>query len=112
MSQNNPRLHNFKGAHTQPLLAEATHNGAGPLSHNSKKAFRYWIDFQVLSSPESTTLLERALQLVGGVRTGGPPKLHPATAKVQKLKDYVGAVVLRVATACLLHIFYHVVHTM
>ncbi|GFH32283.1 hypothetical protein HaLaN_31479, partial [Haematococcus lacustris] len=28
---------------------------------------RYWIDFQVLSSPLSTTLLERALRAVGQV---------------------------------------------
>lgn len=40
----------------------------------------------MLSSPESATLLERALQAVGGVRTGGPPKLDPVTAAVQKHK--------------------------
>ncbi|KAJ9519622.1 hypothetical protein QJQ45_013362 [Haematococcus lacustris] len=44
---------------------------------------RYWIDFQVLSSPLSTTLLERALRAVGG-----PPKLDPVSAAVQKHKDY------------------------
>lgn len=32
----------------------------------SKRYFRYWIDYQVLSSPESAVLLERALMAVGG----------------------------------------------
>lgn len=50
--------------------------------------FRYWVDYQALSSPESAVLAERALQLLGGVRTGGPPKLDPVSAQKQKIKDY------------------------
>ncbi|GFH32444.1 hypothetical protein HaLaN_31663, partial [Haematococcus lacustris] len=33
----------------------------------SNSSPEYWIDFQVLSSPLSTTLLERALRAVGQV---------------------------------------------
>ncbi len=50
--------------------------------------FRYWVDYQALSSPESAALAERALQALGGVRTGGPPKLDPVSAQVQKIRDY------------------------
>jgi hypothetical protein len=37
--------------------------------------FRYWVDFQALSSPESAALAERALQMLGGVRTGAARRL-------------------------------------
>ncbi|KAI8462616.1 MAG: tubulin-tyrosine ligase family-domain-containing protein [Monoraphidium minutum] len=50
--------------------------------------FRYWVDYQALASPESAALAERALQMLGGVRTGGPPKLDPVSAQKQKIKDY------------------------
>lgn len=41
--------------------------------------FRYWVDYQALSSPESAALAERALQLLGGIRTGArrPPRAPP-----------------------------------
>lgn len=54
----------------------------------SEGAFRFWIDFQVLSSPASAALAEKALLLLGGVRTGGPPKLDGPAAAVAKIKDY------------------------
>ncbi|GAX73724.1 hypothetical protein CEUSTIGMA_g1177.t1 [Chlamydomonas eustigma] len=50
--------------------------------------FRFWIDYQVLSSPASAELIERALLLAGGRKTGGPPKLDAVTAAKVKLKDY------------------------
>jgi len=59
-----------------------------PAAGRGKQTFRFWIDYQVLSSPLSTRLLERALKAVGGVCTGGPPKLDPITSAVQKHKDY------------------------
>ena len=43
---------------------------------------------QVLSSPASAALLERALLAVGGVRTGGPPKLDPVSMATQKQRVY------------------------
>ncbi|KAF8064478.1 Ttll6a [Scenedesmus sp. PABB004] len=52
------------------------------------RGFRFWIDFQAFSSPESAALPEAALAALGGVRTGGPPKLDPVTAAVQKIRDY------------------------
>ncbi|KAG1665105.1 hypothetical protein FOA52_007796 [Chlamydomonas sp. UWO 241] len=65
---------------------------AGPpralLPDPGKERFRYWIDYQVLSSPKSAALLERALVAAGGRRSGGPPKLDPVTAAKQKCKDY------------------------
>lgn len=57
--------------------ATATH-GKNPGRHHHKP-FRFWIDFQALSSPLSAALIERALVEAGGVRTGGPPKADPAT---------------------------------
>jgi hypothetical protein len=51
-------------------------------------SFRYWIDYQAFSSPESAALPEQALIALGGVKTGGPPKLNPVTAAKQKIKDY------------------------
>lgn len=59
------------------LLALAA---APPLPLPDPRRFRYWVDFQALSSPESMALAERALQALGGVRTGGPPKPDPAAA--------------------------------
>lgn len=49
---------------------------------SASASFRYWVDFQALSSPESAALAERALTALGGRRTGGPPKLDPLTAQV------------------------------
>jgi hypothetical protein len=57
-----------------------------PLSHPA--SFRYWIDYQAFSSPESAALPEAALIALGGVKTGGPPKLDPLTAAKQKIRDY------------------------
>jgi hypothetical protein len=57
-----------------------------PLSHPA--SFRYWIDYQAFSSPESAALPEAALVALGGVKTGGPPKLDPVTAAKQKIRDY------------------------
>jgi hypothetical protein len=57
-----------------------------PLSHPA--IFRYWIDYQAFSSPESAALPEAALVALGGVKTGGPPKLDPVTAAKQKIRDY------------------------
>ena len=54
----------------------------------SKKHFRFWIDFQVLSSPKSAELIEQVLIECGGIKTGGPPKLNPVTSAVEKCKDY------------------------
>lgn len=51
-------------------------------------AFRYWVDYQAFSSPESALLPEAALMALGGVRTGGPPKLDPMTAARVKIRDY------------------------
>ncbi|GLC40170.1 hypothetical protein PLESTM_001009700 [Pleodorina starrii] len=51
---------------------------AGPAGARRRR-FRFWIDYQALSSPSSAELLERALVAAGGVRTGGPPKTDPAT---------------------------------
>eukprot|EP00775_Hariotina_reticulata_P004710 gene4710-4960_t len=51
-------------------------------------SFRYWIDYQAFSSPESAALPEQALIALGGVKTGGPPKINPVTAEKQKIKDY------------------------
>ncbi|WIA39416.1 hypothetical protein OEZ86_005519 [Tetradesmus obliquus] len=57
-----------------------------PPSHPAR--FRYWIDYQAFSSPESAALPEAALVALGGVKTGGPPKLDPVTAARQKIRDY------------------------
>lgn len=54
----------------------------------SHSKFRFWIDYQVLSSPASAALAEKALLMLGGVKTGGPPKLDPLTAAEVKIKDY------------------------
>jgi hypothetical protein len=53
-----------------------------PKPFPSQPFFRYWVDFQALSSPESAALAERALQALGGRRTGGPTKLDPITSQV------------------------------
>jgi hypothetical protein len=50
--------------------------------------FRFWIDYQAFSSPESAALPEAALLSLGGIKTGGPPKLDPLTAVAQKIRDY------------------------
>ncbi len=63
--------------------------GVGRRWHVQEPFFRFWIDFQVLSSPESTTLLQRALRLVGGVCTGGPPKLPNSAVAVHKDYGYM-----------------------
>ncbi len=62
-----------------PLL---TLSRAPPLSAPAEDAgrFRFWIDYQVLSSPASAALLEKALVAVGGVKTGGPAKLDAVTS--------------------------------
>lgn len=57
-----------------------------PLSNPHR--FRFWIDYQAFSSPESAALPEAALVALGGVKTGGPPKLDPITAVKQKIRDY------------------------
>eukprot|EP00878_Enallax_costatus_P021301 GHUV01022547.1.p1 GENE.GHUV01022547.1~~GHUV01022547.1.p1 ORF type:complete len:513 (+),score=138.38 GHUV01022547.1:1-1539(+) len=73
----------------EPLLrglAAAAFSVPRPL--DTAPTFRYWIDYQAFSSPESAALPEAALMALGGVKTGGPPKLDPITAVKQKIKDY------------------------
>ncbi len=45
--------------------------------------FRYWVDYQALSSPDSAALSERALTALGGRCMGGPAKCDPITAQVR-----------------------------
>jgi hypothetical protein len=52
---------------------------AVPRPLSSMPRFRFWIDYQAFSSPESAALPEAALLALGGVKTGGPPKLDPVT---------------------------------
>lgn len=59
-----------------------------PRSPASPWRFRFWIDYQALSSPDSAALSEHALIQLGGECTGGPPKLDPITAQKQAIKDY------------------------
>jgi hypothetical protein len=41
----------------------------------SPARFRFWIDYQAFSSPESAALPEEALTALGGVKTGEPGQL-------------------------------------
>ncbi|KAF5835207.1 tubulin-tyrosine ligase family-domain-containing protein [Dunaliella salina] len=76
---------------TLPALALDPGPLPGPVEsyvEPDRPTFRYWIDFQVLNSPSSAALLERAFRMVGGVCTGGPAKMHKSAAALQKCKDY------------------------
>ncbi|KIY98981.1 hypothetical protein MNEG_8982 [Monoraphidium neglectum] len=70
------------------IIAAAALAAVVPRGLPDPARFRYWVDYQALSSLESAALAERALQALGGVRTGGPPKLDPISAQKQKIRDY------------------------
>jgi hypothetical protein len=61
---------------------------AAPVSLPQSAKFRFWIDHQCLSSPESAILIEQALDQLGGEKTGGTPKIDPVTGQKVKVKDY------------------------
>jgi hypothetical protein len=58
--------------HSRPHHAAAALAAVVPRGLPDPARFRYWVDYQALSSPESAALAERALQALGGVRTGAP----------------------------------------
>lgn len=62
-----------------PGLAAAAAAVPWPLS--SPHSFRYWIDYQAFSSPESAALPEAALIALGGVKTGQELICGMATAQ-------------------------------
>ncbi|GLI65804.1 hypothetical protein VaNZ11_009427 [Volvox africanus] len=68
-----------EGADETLTAGRAPSSGRPRLDRAQDRQFRFWIDYQALSSAGSADLLEQALRAAGGVKAGGPPKTDPAT---------------------------------